>query len=123
MRLPDRMPLYASADVFVVTSPRDGLNRMPLEFVAAHSTTHSGLVSGQSSRKSSAIDLPSKEKEEEEEEEKPDPGVLILSEFVSCTRVLLVRLFIPTHPPTHPPIQSSTHPPTHPPTSIGSNVR
>jgi trehalose-6-phosphate synthase len=36
LRLPQRLPLYSLADVFLVTSTRDGLNRMPLEYVAAH---------------------------------------------------------------------------------------
>ena len=127
MRLLDRMPLFALADVFIVTSPRDGLNRMPLEFVAAQAATRGGGAggSGASSRKSSMLDMagtagaaegklasgmgaggspgkqrpPQGEKEEEEpaaEEPPPPPapGVLILSEFVSCTRVLLGAMFV-----------------------------
>jgi len=65
LRLNDRLSLLGVADVFLVSSPRDGLNRMPMEFVAAQSIT------------------------------RPDnPGVLMLSEFVSCTRVLLGALYV-----------------------------
>lgn len=122
MRLPDRMPLLALADVFIVTSPRDGLNRMPLDFVAAQAATRGvGPGSGASSRKSSMVDMagagaaagegrlvsgggggasPEKPPQqpplpgagaggEQGVELPPPPGVCILSEFVSCTRVLL----------------------------------
>lgn len=131
MRLLDRMPLLALADAFIVTSPRDGLNRMPLEFVAAQAATRGVGVGGSaaSSRRASAVDLPasaggekagaagsgrfvsggggvgggssSPEKGREKEgaaeptaELPPPPGVCILSEFVSCTRVLLGAMFV-----------------------------
>lgn len=103
MRLQDRMPLLAMADVFIVTSPRDGLNRMPLEFVAAQAVVVGGKEGGSasSSRRSSQVDLTAEgaakgtvECPPPTEEDAPLPGVLILSEFVSCTRVLLGAMFV-----------------------------
>ncbi|EWM21423.1 trehalose phosphate synthase [Nannochloropsis gaditana] len=103
MRLQDRMPLLAMADVFIVTSPRDGLNRMPLEFVAAQAVVVGGKEGGSasSSRRSSQVDLTAEgaakgtvECPPPTEEDTPLPGVLILSEFVSCTRVLLGAMFV-----------------------------
>ena len=117
MRLPNRMPLLAMADVFIVTSPRDGLNRMPLEFVAAQAAMMGGKEGGSavgsasSSRKSSQVDLAAVGEQQQEQQQQaqslqhqeqgdeepvilPSPGVLILSEFVSCTRVLLGAMFV-----------------------------
>lgn len=80
LRLPERLPLLALADVFLVTSPRDGLNRMPLEFVAAHERKMQQQQKGGEEGKGGG--------------DQPVPGVLMLSEFVSCTRVLLGALFV-----------------------------
>jgi len=118
MRLPNRMPLLAMADIFIVTSPRDGLNRMPLEFVAAQAAMMGGKEGGStvgsasSSRKSSQVDLATVGEQQQQQQQRqaqslqyqdqgdeepvvlPSPGVLILSEFVSCTRVLLGAMFV-----------------------------
>ena len=59
IRHPDRLPYFILADVLLISSPRDGLNRLPMEFVAAHSKYRP-----------------------------QNPGVTLLSEFVSCMRVL-----------------------------------
>lgn len=80
VRLIERLPLYALADVLFVSSPRDGLNRMPLEFVAAHDRKM-GAEGGE-------------EKGGTAKDAQHVPGVLMLSEFVSCTRVLLGALFV-----------------------------
>ena len=37
MRLMQRVALLRAADVILITSLRDGLNRLPMEFVIAHS--------------------------------------------------------------------------------------
>jgi trehalose 6-phosphate synthase/phosphatase len=59
IRHPDRLPYFVLADVLLISSPRDGLNRLPMEFVAAHTKYRP-----------------------------ENPGVTLLSEFVSCMRVL-----------------------------------
>lgn len=67
-QLKRRLTLLSVADVFVVTTVRDGLNRWPLEYVLAQS-----YMGGQGSEY-----LP-----------KPHaPGLMILSEFTSACRVL-----------------------------------
>eukprot|EP00612_Vaucheria_litorea_P006132 CAMPEP_0171470926 /NCGR_PEP_ID=MMETSP0946-20130122/414_1 /TAXON_ID=109269 /ORGANISM="Vaucheria litorea, Strain CCMP2940" /LENGTH=1149 /DNA_ID=CAMNT_0012000347 /DNA_START=172 /DNA_END=3621 /DNA_ORIENTATION=- len=57
--LQERLPYLCLADCLVNTAVRDGLNRLPLEFTIAH-TTH----------------------------RPKSPGVVMLSEFTSCMRVL-----------------------------------
>lgn len=57
--LQQRLPFLLLGDCLVNTVGRDGLNRLPLEFVLAHAVRR-----------------------------KENPGVMILSEFTSCMRVL-----------------------------------
>jgi len=72
MRLQQRMALLRAADVVVVTSIRDGLNLLPLEFTIAHqdSLTELGKKDGRKR------------------------GLCILSEFSSCTRVMRGALHV-----------------------------
>ncbi|CAM9491363.1 unnamed protein product, partial [Chrysoparadoxa australica] len=58
-RLQDRMPYLALGDALIITTVRDGLNRIPMEFTLVHHGTRA-----------------------------ENPGVLVLSEFTSCMRVL-----------------------------------
>ncbi|KAL7546288.1 hypothetical protein ACHAWF_009620 [Thalassiosira exigua] len=69
MRLQQRMALLRAADVVMVTTIRDGLNLIPLEFTMAHLDAlreRSGEGGGERRRR----------------------GLCILSEFSSCTRVM-----------------------------------
>ena len=75
-QLKDRLALLSTADVFLDTTVRGGLNRWPLEFVLAQS-----YMGGQGSEY-----LP-KEK---------TSGLMILSEFTSCMRVLQGALTVGT---------------------------
>ena len=70
MRLSQRMSLLRAADIAIVTSLRDGLARMPLEFAVAH---QDALNYGG---------------ETEDANGGYRPGVIILSEFSSCCRVM-----------------------------------
>jgi trehalose 6-phosphate synthase/phosphatase len=72
MRLQQRMALLRAADVVVVTSIRDGLNLLPLEFTTAHqdAMTEMGRKDGRKR------------------------GLCILSEFTSCTRVMRGALHV-----------------------------
>jgi trehalose 6-phosphate synthase/phosphatase len=72
MGLQQRMALLKAADVVVVTSIRDGLNLLPLEFTIAHqdAVTASGRSDGRRR------------------------GLCILSEFASCTRVMRGALHV-----------------------------
>lgn len=72
MGLQQRMALLRAADVVVVTSIRDGLNLLPLEFTIAHqdALTGPGRLDGRKR------------------------GLCILSEFASCTRVMRGALHV-----------------------------
>jgi len=72
MRLQQRMALLRAADVVVVTSIRDGLNLLPQEFTIAHqdALTEIGQRDGRKR------------------------GLVILSEFSSCTRVMRGALHV-----------------------------
>mmetsp|Transcript_43788 Transcript_43788/g.64314 ORF Transcript_43788/g.64314 Transcript_43788/m.64314 type:complete len:1235 (+) Transcript_43788:138-3842(+) len=72
MTLQQRMALLRAADVCMVTSLRDGLNRIPLEFTMAHldALTEAGRRDGRKR------------------------GLCILSEFSSCTRVMRGALHV-----------------------------
>lgn len=72
MRLQQRMALLRAADVVVVSSIRDGLNLLPLEFTIAHqdALTEMGKRDGRKR------------------------GLCILSEFSSCTRVMRGALHV-----------------------------
>lgn len=54
-----RLPYLWLADCLVNTAVRDGLNSLPMEYVCTHDSTR-----------------------------KEDPGVMLLSEFTSCMRVM-----------------------------------
>lgn len=71
MRLQQRMALLKAADVVMVTTIRDGLNLIPLEFTIAHSDALSEKNSDGRKR-----------------------GLCILSEFSSCTRVMRGALHV-----------------------------
>lgn len=72
MRLQQRMALLRAADIVLVTSIRDGLNLLPLEFTIAHqdALTETGRRDGRKR------------------------GICILSEFSSCTRVMRGALHV-----------------------------
>eukprot|EP00584_Thalassiosira_punctigera_P006186 CAMPEP_0172526174 /NCGR_PEP_ID=MMETSP1067-20121228/1140_1 /TAXON_ID=265564 ORGANISM="Thalassiosira punctigera, Strain Tpunct2005C2" /NCGR_SAMPLE_ID=MMETSP1067 /ASSEMBLY_ACC=CAM_ASM_000444 /LENGTH=1201 /DNA_ID=CAMNT_0013309623 /DNA_START=51 /DNA_END=3656 /DNA_ORIENTATION=- len=72
MRLQQRMALLRAADVVMVTTIRDGLNLIPLEFTIAHldALTEQGRNDGRKR------------------------GLCILSEFSSCTRVMRGALHV-----------------------------
>ena len=72
MRLQQRMALLRASDVCLITSVRDGLNRIPLEFTMAH------------------LDALT----EDGKRDKRKRGICILSEFSSCTRVIRGALHI-----------------------------
>lgn len=71
MRLQQRMALLKAADVVMVTTIRDGLNLIPLEFTIAHLDVLSAQGSSGGKR-----------------------GLCILSEFSSCTRVMRGALHV-----------------------------
>jgi trehalose 6-phosphate synthase/phosphatase len=72
MRLQQRMALMRAADVVLATPIRDGLNLIPLEFTLAHqdALTPQGQADGRKR------------------------GLVILSEFASCTRVMRGALHV-----------------------------
>uniref|UniRef100_A0A7S2Y679 Alpha,alpha-trehalose-phosphate synthase (UDP-forming) n=1 Tax=Entomoneis paludosa TaxID=265537 RepID=A0A7S2Y679_9STRA len=72
MRLQQRMSILRAADLVVVTSIRDGLNLLPLEYTIAHqdALTEMGRKDGRKR------------------------GLCILSEFASCTRVMRGALHV-----------------------------
>lgn len=72
MRLQQRMSILRAADLVVVTSIRDGLNLLPLEYTIAHqdALTELGRKDGRKR------------------------GLCILSEFASCTRVMRGALHV-----------------------------
>jgi trehalose 6-phosphate synthase/phosphatase len=72
MRLQQRMALMRAADVVLATPIRDGLNLIPLEFTIAHqdALTPQGQADGRKR------------------------GLVILSEFASCTRVMRGALHV-----------------------------
>eukprot|EP00529_Nitzschia_sp_RCC80_P007412 CAMPEP_0113480238 /NCGR_PEP_ID=MMETSP0014_2-20120614/21768_1 /TAXON_ID=2857 /ORGANISM="Nitzschia sp." /LENGTH=1302 /DNA_ID=CAMNT_0000373653 /DNA_START=126 /DNA_END=4034 /DNA_ORIENTATION=+ /assembly_acc=CAM_ASM_000159 len=72
MKLPQRLALMRAADVILVTPLRDGLNLLPLEFTCAHQDvlTDAGANDGRKR------------------------GLVILSEFASCTRVVRGALHV-----------------------------
>lgn len=72
MRLQQRMAILRASDLVVVTSIRDGLNLLPLEYTIAHqdALTEMGRKDGRKR------------------------GLCILSEFASCTRVMRGALHI-----------------------------
>ena len=72
MRLQQRMAILRAADLVVVTSIRDGLNLLPLEYTIAHqdALTEIGRKDGRKR------------------------GLCILSEFASCTRVMRGALHV-----------------------------
>ena len=72
MRLQQRMALLRAADVVMVTTIRDGLNLIPLEFTVAHLD---GLT-------------------EKGKKDNRRRGLCILSEFSSCTRVMRGALHV-----------------------------
>ncbi len=72
MRLQQRMALLRAGDVCLITSVRDGLNRVPLEFTMAHQ------------------DALSKEGQRDHRKR----GICILSEFSSSTRVMRGALHV-----------------------------
>mmetsp|Transcript_27530 Transcript_27530/g.64255 ORF Transcript_27530/g.64255 Transcript_27530/m.64255 type:complete len:1210 (+) Transcript_27530:256-3885(+) len=74
LQLKHRLALLSVADVLLVTTVRDGLNRWPFEFVLAQAA-----MGGEGSE---YLIKP------------PVPGVMVLSEFTSCTRVLQGALHI-----------------------------
>ena len=78
MRLPQRIAVLRAADVCIVTSLRDGLNRLPLEFAVAHH------------RDAYARGVQNMADAEEgiEGAIRVRPGVCILSEFASSARVM-----------------------------------
>ena len=73
-QLKHRLALLSVADVFVTTTVRDGLNRWPLEYVLAQSYMQGAVDSA------SGSDDPLPKGHA--------PGLMILSEFTSCCRVL-----------------------------------
>jgi trehalose 6-phosphate synthase/phosphatase len=72
MRLQQRMALLRASDTVIVTSIRDGLNLLPLEFTFAHQDALTEI--GKKDRRKR--------------------GICILSEFSSCTRVMRGALHI-----------------------------
>jgi len=84
MRLAQRMSLLRAADIAVVTSLRDGLARLPLEFAVAHQDalsydvgTGTGNGNGNGNGNGDKVG-----------DDEYRPGVIILSEFSSCCRVM-----------------------------------
>ncbi|GMI04506.1 hypothetical protein TrVE_jg11779 [Triparma verrucosa] len=77
MRLMQRVALLRAADVVLITSLRDGLNRLPMEFVVAHSDALS--VGIDNYRRSDGGEAGAV---------RIRPGICILSEFASCARVM-----------------------------------
>lgn len=73
MRLQQRMALLKAADVVMVTTIRDGLNLIPLEFTIAHLDALREPAGGVDGRRR---------------------GLCILSEFSSCTRVMRGALHV-----------------------------
>ena len=78
MRLPQRMAILRAADIAIVTSLRDGLNRLPLEFAVAH---HKDAFA-------EGIKNYADYDEGVEGSVRIRPGICILSEFASCARVM-----------------------------------
>jgi trehalose 6-phosphate synthase/phosphatase len=74
MRLQQRMALLRAADVIAVTSIRDGLNLIPLEFTIAHQDAL---------KETRAVGTSPRQR-----------GMCILSEFSSCTRVMRGALHV-----------------------------
>jgi len=74
MRLQQRMALMKASDVVLVTPIRDGLNLIPLEFTVAHQDTLVPAVSQADGNRRR--------------------GLVILSEFASCTRVMRGALHV-----------------------------
>lgn len=72
MKLPQRMALLRAGDVCVVSSIRDGLNLLPLEFTMAHQDALTEMGRRDGRRR----------------------GLCILSEFSSCTRVMRGALHV-----------------------------
>jgi trehalose 6-phosphate synthase/phosphatase len=72
MGLQQRMALLRAADVVVITSIRDGLNLLPLEFTIAHQDAMTGVGRNDGRQR----------------------GLCILSEFASCTRVMRGALHV-----------------------------
>jgi len=72
MRLQQRMALLRASDVCLITSLRDGLNRIPLEFTMAHLDALSETAVKDGRKR----------------------GICILSEFSSCTRVMRGALHV-----------------------------
>jgi trehalose 6-phosphate synthase/phosphatase len=74
MRLQQRLSLMKASDVVLVTPIRDGLNLIPLEFTVAHQEAlHPSVQQAESGRRR---------------------GLVILSEFSSCTRVMRGALHV-----------------------------
>ncbi len=77
MRLPQRMALLRAADIAIVTSLRDGLNRLPLEFSIAHQDALGVGIKNYADYEEGV-----------EGAVRVRPGICILSEFASCARVM-----------------------------------
>jgi trehalose 6-phosphate synthase/phosphatase len=73
MRLQQRMALLRASDIIVITTIRDGLNLLPLEFTTSHQDALKEKLQPASARKR---------------------GLCILSEFSSCTRVMRGALHV-----------------------------
>eukprot|EP01032_Pedospumella_encystans_P014145 gene14145-16269_t len=69
IRLAQRLPFFAVADVLMITSTRDGLNRYPMEFTLARQKH------GEFADMKAAVG-------------QPNQGVVVISEFVSSARVM-----------------------------------
>ena len=77
MRLNQRLALLRASDILIITSVRDGLNRVPLEFSIAH---EDALDRG--------VDNYARAERGEPGVVKIRPGICILSEFASSARVM-----------------------------------
>ena len=73
MRLGQRIALLRAADIVIITSLRDGLNRLPMEFAISH---QDALQVGIDNYRRADAGDPSAVRIR--------PGVCILSEFTSC---------------------------------------
>mmetsp|Transcript_25483 Transcript_25483/g.24368 ORF Transcript_25483/g.24368 Transcript_25483/m.24368 type:complete len:1128 (+) Transcript_25483:151-3534(+) len=78
-RLPQRLAFFASSDILMITSTRDGLNRLPMEFTLARH--HSGNLCSNGHAQTEGSGL-------------PNQGVAIISEFISSARVMRGALIV-----------------------------
>ena len=80
MPLRRRLAFFAASHVLMITSPRDGLNRLPMEFTLARSK-YGSLAQQRDGLQLEGTGLPSE-------------GLIIISEFISSARVMRGALMV-----------------------------